>query len=43
MISRQGSQKNALPEFWVIGFEHRGQVMPAKHHDRAQVPDLTRF
>jgi len=34
MISRHGSQKNALPEFGVIGLEHRGHVMPAKRRKR---------
>jgi len=30
MISRHGSQTNALPEVRVIGFEHRGHGMPEK-------------
>src|SRR5258707_5812122 len=34
MISRRGSKKKALPEFGVIGLEHRGHVMPAKRRKR---------
>jgi len=33
MISRHGSQINMLPEFGVIGFEHRGHVMLAKRRN----------
>jgi hypothetical protein len=38
MISRHGSQTNALPEVWVIGFEHRGQGMPAKRRSANRIP-----
>ncbi len=38
MVSRHGSQTNALPEVWVIGFEHRGHGMPAKRRSTNRVP-----
>jgi len=43
MNSRHGWQKKALPEFEFIGFEHRGQVMPAKRGAEGLVPGLTGF